>query len=434
MVAKVTNLDIARQEMLVNKLRAVLGRMEIATMLSSDAMVWSDERGVAQWCNSAFEDLINIPRYEILGAEIVKLLVLYKDKKLVRAEDHPINSTLVNKTHKIEQYVCQLGENRTHLEIAQAPTIDGDEQTNAVLVLREVNKSAPMNLPKGLLETAIKDRLKTLTYKNMELERKVETLSHEVEEQRFKAMDTMEAGYRAKSAFLANMTHEFRTPLSAIMGYADILGREVKSMGHEDWARDLLEIRNASNQLFFMINQLLDMAAIEEDQSAVTVAEVEVASIIREVKSSILEVISEQDNQLSVTVSPKVDVMRTDVAKLRKTLVNLLNNAAKFTIDGEVSLDVTALTQDGVEFVRFVVRDTGAGMNEDQVARIFDPFTQADESLTRSYEGSGLGLYISSQFVEKMGGTIVVTHSEPGNGSEFEVLLPKEMPSLKTNS
>ena len=180
MEAQKTSLDIARQEMLVNKLRAVLGRMEIATMLSSDAMVWADERGVTQWCNSAFEDLINIPRYEILGAELVKLLVLYKGKKLVKGEDHPVNSTLANKTHKIEQYLCQLGDNRTHLEIAQAPTIDGNEQTNVVLVLREVNKSAPMNLPKDVLESAVTDRLKTLTYENMELERKVEELSREV--------------------------------------------------------------------------------------------------------------------------------------------------------------------------------------------------------------------------------------------------------------
>ena len=427
MEAQKTNLDIARQEMLVNKLRAVLGRMEIATMLSSDAMVWSDERGIVQWCNSAFEDLINIPRYEILGAELIKLLVLYKDKKMVRAEDHPVNSTLTNKTHKIEQYVCQLGENRTHLEIAQAPTIDGNEQTNVVLVLREVNKSAPMNLPKDLLETAVTDRLKTLTYENMELERKVESLSQEVEELQFKAMDTMEAGYRAKSAFLANMTHEFRTPLSAIMGYADILGREVKNMGHDDWARDLAEIRNASNQLFFMINQLLDMAAIEEDQSAVSAGEVEVSSIIREVKASVLAAIAEQNNQLNVSIAPDVDVMRTDVSKLRKILVHLLDNASKFTIGGKVDLDVTTVTRDEKECVRFVVTDTGAGMNKDQVARIFDPFTQADESLTRSYEGTGLGLYISSQFVEKMGGTIAVLKSEPGEGSTFEVVLPKEM-------
>ncbi|MFK7800971.1 MAG: sensor histidine kinase [Anaerolineae bacterium] len=427
MEAQKTNLDIARQEMLVNKLRAVLGRMEIATMLSSDAMVWSDERGVVQWCNSAFEDLINTPRYEILGAELVKLLVLYKDKKMVRAEDHPVNTTLANKTHKIEQYVCQLGENRTHLEIAQAPTIDGNEQTNVVLVLRQVNKSAPMNLPKDLLETAVTDRLKTLTYENMELERKVETLSQEVEDLQFKAMDTMEAGYRAKSAFLANMTHEFRTPLSAIMGYADILGREVKNMGHDDWARDLSEIRNASNQLFFMINQLLDMAAIEEDQSSVTAGEVEVSSIIREVKASVLAAIAEQNNQLNITIAPDVDVMRTDVSKLRKILVHLLDNASKFTISGEVSLDITTLTRDEKEHVRFVVKDTGAGMNAEQVVRIFDPFTQADESLTRSYEGTGLGLYISSQFVEKMGGTIAVLHSEPGEGSTFEVVLPKEM-------
>ena len=261
----------------------------------------------------------------------------------------------------------------------------------------------------------------------MELERKVETLSQELEEQRFKAMDTMESGYRAKSAFLANMTHEFRTPISAIMGYADILTREVKNMGHEDWARDLAEIRKASNQLFFMISQLLDMAAIEEDQSALTLSEVEISSLMREVKSSVLEQIAEQDNQLIVNVAPEVDVMLTDVAKVRKVLVHLLGNAAKFTVGGDVKLDITQIMRDEVKYIRFVVSDTGVGMNPDQVERIFDPFTQEDESLTRSFEGTGLGLYISSQFVTKMMGEISVLRSEPGVGTDFEVILPKEI-------
>lgn len=427
MEAQTTNLDIVRQEMLVNKLRAVLGRMEIATMLSSEAMVWADERGVVQWCNSAFEDLINMPRYEILGADLVGLLNLYKDKKMVQRNDHPVNSALLTKTHKIEQYVCQLGDVRTHLEIAQAPTIDAEDQTNVVLVLREVNKSAPMNLPKDLLESAVTDRLKTLTYEKMELERKVENLSREVEEQRFKAMDTMEAGYRAKSAFLANMTHEFRTPISAIMGYAEILTREVKNLGHDDWARDLSEIRKASNQLFFMISQLLDMAAIEEDRSALSITEVEVASIIREVRSSVLDDMATQNNDLNISVAPEVDVMRTDVAKLRKILVHLLGNSAKFTTSGSVDVEVNQIVRDEVKYVRFIVSDTGAGMTNEQINRIFDPFTQVDESLTRSYEGTGLGLYISSQFAEKMGGTISVLRSEPGVGTAFEVILPKEI-------
>lgn len=427
MESQVTKLDIARQEMLVNKLRAVLGRMEIATMLSSEAMIWADERGIVQWCNSAFEDLIQSPRYEILGADLVRLLTLFKDKKMVKGNDHPVNSALVDKVHKIEQYVCQLGDNRTHLEVAQAPTTDANDQTNVVLVLREVNKSAPMNLPKDVLESAVTDRLKTLTYENMELERKVESLGRELEAQKLKAMDTMEAGYRAKSAFLANMTHEFRTPLSAIMGYADILGREVKNMGHNDWARDLSEIRKASGQLFFMINQLLDMAAIEEDQSALAINEVEVAAIIRELKASMLEAMAEQDNIFSITVAPEVDVMRTDVAKLRKVLMHLLDNAAKFTVGGSIDLEVSPMTKKDRDFVRFTVRDTGAGMTSQQIERIFDPFTQADESLTRSYEGSGLGLYISSQFVEKMGGRIAVNRSEQGKGSEFVVEVPKEL-------
>ena len=140
-----------------------------------------------------------------------------------------------------------------------------------------------------------------------------------------------------------------------------------------------------------------------------------------------MEQIAEQDNQLIVNVAPEVDVMLTDVAKVRKVLVHLLGNAAKFTVGGDVKLDITQIMRDEVKYIRFVVSDTGVGMNPDQVERIFDPFTQEDESLTRSFEGTGLGLYISSQFVTKMMGEISVLRSEPGVGTDFEVILPKEI-------
>ncbi|MEM7800652.1 MAG: HAMP domain-containing sensor histidine kinase [Chloroflexota bacterium] len=412
--------------MLVNKLRAVLSRMEIATMLSSEAMAWTDDRGTVQWCNGAFEDLVAKPRYEILGSDLIQMLPLYKNKKLVAVEEHPVTTALNMREHKIEQYMCQLSDRRSRVEIAQAPTHTTEEQPAAVLVVREVNKSAPLNFPRDILNTAVTDRLKSLTYMNMELERQVDQLKDEVEELKLKAMDTMEAGYRAKSAFLANMTHEFRTPLSAIMGYADILGREVLSMGHGEWARDLSEIKRASGQLFFMINQLLDMAAIEEDQSSLHITEFEVQMILREVESSLSALMKEQNNTLSIHISNEVDVIYTDMAKLRKILIHLLNNAAKFTVNGSVDIHVDVQIRGDAQWYIFQVSDTGIGMTEEQVIRIFDAFSQVDESLTRSYEGTGLGLYICSQFAKIMQGEITV-QSKLGEGSTFRVFLPKKI-------
>lgn len=421
-----SKLDIAKQEMLVNKLRAVLSRMEIATMLSSEAMVWTDERAVVQWCNSAFEDLAARPRYEILGSDLVDLLPLYKDKKLVPRDDHPVMTALNMREHQIEQFMCHLNDKRINIEIAQAPTFGQNEVPSAVLVVREVNKSAPLNFPRDILNTAVTDRLKSLTYMNMELERQVSTLKNENEELKIRAMDTIESGYRAKSAFLANMTHEFRTPISAIMGYADILGREVKAMGHDEWARDLNEIKRASDQLFFMINQLLDMAAIEEDQSSLNMSEFEVGMVLREIEASMTEMIEEQNNTFSIQIDSDVDVIYTDMAKLRKIMFHLLSNASKFTVNGSIKIDVSSFDREGDAWYAFKVSDTGIGMNQEQVSRIFDAFTQVDESLTRGFEGSGLGLYICHQFSRLMGGEIAVT-SELGKGATFIVNLPKAL-------
>ena len=116
--------------------------------------------------------------------------------------------------------------------------------------------------------------------------------------------------------------------------------------------------------------------------------------------------------------------MSTDSSKLRKVLLNLLNNAAKFTMEGTVSLNVSGLSRDGVDGVLFAIHDTGIGMGDDQVKRVFEPFTQADESMTREYEGQGIGLYICQRFCELMGGEIWVK-SVLGKGSTFSLFLPR---------
>lgn len=416
--------DAMKQEMLVNKLRAVLGRMEIATMLSSDAMVWTNERGKIQWCNGAFEDLINQPRYEILGSSLLSLLPLYQNGQLVDPKEHPVYTVLKHQEHRVGEYTLQQGEKGIDVEISQAPTHGASEDPeSAVLVLRRQQELIKQQLPKDMIDTAVADRMRQLMQENEALKKEVASLKAPQTGPLQQKEDPFEGGYRAKTAFLANMTHEFRTPLSAIMGYTDLLHNDVVASGYGDWANDLDEIKKASNQLFFMVNQLLDLSALEEDKSSLRVNKLLIDDLVKDVESVAQSDIAEQKNTLVVQVDENADSITTDGSKLRKILLNLLNNASKFTVEGTISLNISRLERNGVDGILFAVHDTGIGMHEDQVSHIFEPFTQVDESMTREYEGGGIGLYICKRFCELMKGEIWVK-SQLGKGSMFSFFLP----------
>ena len=172
-----------------------------------------------------------------------------------------------------------------------------------------------------------------------------------------------------------------------------------------------------------MITQLLDLASIEEDMFEMKQERFSIPDLIREVERVSRELMEEQKNTLTLTVAPDVDCMVGDEEKLRKILLNLLHNAAKFTVEGDIGLEVWI---EGEDRLVFKITDTGLGMTSSQIARIFDPFSQGDESLTRQFEGSGIGLHICEQFCQGMGGHIEVA-SKPGEGSTFIVYLPQEV-------
>ncbi len=416
--------DTMKQEMLVNKLRAVLGRMEIATMLSSDAMVWTNERGKIQWCNSAFEDLIDQPRYEILGSGLLSLLPLSQNGVPIEPKAHPVYLVLKHQEHQVGEYGLQIGEESIRVEISQAPTHGAtDDPHSAVLVLRRLLDDPLGALSKDVLETAVAERMRRLIKENEALKAELAGASQNNIQTH---SDPFAAGYRSKNAFLANMTHELRTPLSAIMGYTDLLRRDIMASGYADWVHDLDEIKQASNKLFFMVNQLLDLAAMEEDRASLRITEFDVNSLVKDVQAAIQSDMEAQKNSLMVHVASRTGRMTSDESKLRKILLHLLSNAAKFTVEGTISINISPQNRQDQDSLLFEIADTGIGMNEEQLQRIFEPFTQVDESMTRQYEGGGIGLYICKRFCELMGGEIWVK-SQNGKGSTFSFILPREL-------
>jgi signal transduction histidine kinase len=232
-----------------------------------------------------------------------------------------------------------------------------------------------------------------------------------------------ETATRAKSDFLASMSHELRTPLNAIILYSELLQEEANDRAETKSVPDLQRIQSSGKHLLELINGILDLSKIEAGKMTLSLETIDVKTMTEDVVDTLGPILRQKHNTFSVRYAPEVGPMFADRMKTRQILLNLLSNAAKFTRDGAITLDVGAGTIDGAPSVEFMVSDTGVGMTAEQCTRIFDPFTQADLTTTRKYGGTGLGLAIVARFCQLMGGRVSV-ESALGEGSRFMVQLP----------
>ena len=239
------------------------------------------------------------------------------------------------------------------------------------------------------------------------------------------ARDLAAEADRAKSMFLASMSHELRTPLHAIIGYSQLLNEEAIDSGDESTIQDLGRINQAGRVLLAMINDVLDISKIEAGRMEVYPEETEVGGIVKTVADLIQPLVSQNSNTLSVDVEQESTVINTDSTKVRQILFNLLSNAAKFTRDGRIELNARSADLDGFQHIEFRVVDTGIGMTDSEVNKIFDEFVQADSSTSAKYGGTGLGLSISKRFTEILGGQMSV-ESKKNEGTTFTVVLPTQ--------
>jgi signal transduction histidine kinase len=228
---------------------------------------------------------------------------------------------------------------------------------------------------------------------------------------------------RAKSAFLATMSHELRTPLNAIIGYTELIIEEYAAGADPGLTRDLVRIDASARHLLGLISDVLDLSKIEAGKFTLHAEDVDLASLIASVDAACRPGQQRSDNRFVLDAPERLPALRADATALRRILINLLGNAHKFTQRGVVTLRIGEQEVGGARRVVFTVEDSGIGMSEAQVRRIFDAFTQADASISRRFGGTGLGLAITQQLVHLMGGDIGVT-SAPGAGSTFSLWLP----------
>ncbi|HNE03886.1 MAG TPA: response regulator, partial [Anaerolineales bacterium] len=237
------------------------------------------------------------------------------------------------------------------------------------------------------------------------------------------AVMEMREADRLKSQFLANMSHELRTPLNSIIGFSRVILKGIDGPVTELMQQDLTAIYNSGQHLLGLINDILDSAKIEAGKMELAFDEVNIQDLTHSVLSTMSGLIKDKPIEMRQFIEQDTPTVRADAIRIRQVMINLLSNAAKFTEEGSITVNVAPYREDGKKLVKISVTDTGSGISIQDQEKLFQAFSQVDASPTRKSGGTGLGLSICKQLINMHGGQIWV-ESKEGEGSTFHFTLP----------
>jgi len=290
------------------------------------------------------------------------------------------------------------------------------ESTELYHLMKETNSN---------LELKIRERTNELE-KNLSKLKEEFSYRNMVEEALWIAKEEAESASQTKNKFLANISHEFRTPLNAILGFAEILQVEAQKNNQPDFVEDLQAIESAGKHLLNLINDILDFVKIQSGKVNYNVESFQISKLLREVTTTLGPLARKNGNTLILEEPHDLGLMKSDVNRVRQILLNLLGNACKFTSKGSIRLSAKFADKENPTSIVFNISDTGIGMDPRQIEKLFQEFAQGEHSENHRYEGTGLGLPISRHLCRGLGGDIEVV-GELGKGTTFKVHLPLQI-------
>lgn len=370
--------------------QAIPDRVRSALDTMAEGLLVIDAKQNIVLANQAFADIPSVNSEKLIGLQISRFGWLNQENEKLEIEQAPWTRTLDDAVVRTAEVVrLDIGNNETRTFMLNcSPVLTGSGK------------------PAGALISF--DDITELEKKEIELR-----LSR----------DEAEKANQFKSEFLANMSHEIRTPMNAILGFAEVLKRGY-DRDNKDSIRYLNTISSSGNHLLGLINDILDLSKVEAGRIEIEKVQTPVHTIIQEV----IQIMRVKADEKQISLEYQADgplpaTIETDAAKLRQIITNLVGNAIKFTDRGGVAVTSRLERTASGPKVHISVRDTGIGMTTQQARAVFNPFTQADSSITRRFGGTGLGLTISKRFAEAMGGDIRVSSKED-EGSDFQVTIP----------